>query len=60
MTKSLELAKELVNSKARIVNEVRKVIVGQDEVVENLLIIKENSFYLVLEQHQLKENLLRK
>ena len=38
MTKSLELAKELVNSKARIVNEVRKVIVGQDEVVENLLI----------------------
>jgi len=38
MTKSLELAKELVSSKARIVNEVRKVIVGQDEVVENLLI----------------------
>jgi MoxR-like ATPase len=38
MTKSLELAKELVNSKARIVNEVRKVIIGQDEVVENLLI----------------------
>ncbi len=38
MTKSLELAKELVNSKAKIVNEVRKVIVGQDEVVENLLI----------------------
>ena len=38
MTKSLELAKELVNSKARIVNEVRKIIVGQDEVVENLLI----------------------
>ena len=38
MTKSLELAKELVISKARIVNEVRKVIVGQDEVVENLLI----------------------
>ena len=38
MTKSLELAKELVNSKTRIVNEVRKVIVGQDEVVENLLI----------------------
>jgi len=38
MTKSLELAKELVSAKARIVNEVRKVIVGQDEVVENLLI----------------------
>ena len=38
MTKSLELAKELVNSKAKIVNEVRKVIVGQDEVLENLLI----------------------
>ena len=38
MTESLELAKELVSSKARIVNEVRKVIVGQDEVVENLLI----------------------
>ena len=38
MTKSLELAQELVNSKARIVNEVRKVIIGQDEVVENLLI----------------------
>ena len=38
MTKSLELAKELVSSKARIVNEVRKVIVGQDEVIENLLI----------------------
>ena len=37
MTKSLELAKELVNSKARIVNEVRKVIVGQDEVIESLL-----------------------
>ena len=38
MTKSLELAQELVNSKKRIVNEVRKVIVGQDEVLENLLI----------------------
>jgi len=38
MTESLELAKELVSSKARIVNEVRKVIVGQDEVIENLLI----------------------
>jgi len=38
MTKSLELAKELVNSKTRVVNEVRKVIIGQDEVVENLLI----------------------
>jgi MoxR-like ATPase len=38
MTKSLELAKELVSAKARIVNEVRKVIVGQDEVIEYLLI----------------------
>ena len=38
MTKSLELAQELVNSKKRIANEIRKVIVGQDEVLENLLI----------------------
>ena len=38
MNKNLELAKELVNSKSRIVDEIRKVIVGQDEVLENLLI----------------------
>ena len=38
MTKSLELARELVDSKNRIVNEIRKVIVGQDEVLEDLLV----------------------
>ena len=38
MTKSLELAKELVDSKGRIANEIRKVIVGQDEVLEALLV----------------------
>ena len=38
MTKSLELAKELVDSKNRIINEIRKVIVGQDEVLEDLLV----------------------
>ena len=38
MNENLELAKELVNSKSRIVDEIRKVIVGQDEVLENLLI----------------------
>ncbi len=38
MTKNLELAKELVDSKNRIVNEIRKVIVGQDEVLEDLLV----------------------
>lgn len=37
MAESLELAKELVSSKNRIVTEIRKVIVGQDEVIENLL-----------------------
>jgi len=37
MTESLEMAKELVNTKDRIVTEIRKVIVGQDEVIENLL-----------------------
>jgi len=38
MTKNLELAKELVESKNRIINEIRKVIVGQDEVLEDLLV----------------------
>ena len=38
MTKSLELAKELVDSKNRVTNEIRKVIVGQDEVLEDLLV----------------------
>ena len=38
MTDKLELAKELVDTKNRIVTEIRKVIVGQDEVIENLLI----------------------
>ena len=38
MTKGLELARELVDSKNRIVNEIRKVIVGQDEVLEALLV----------------------
>ena len=38
MNENLELAKELVNSKSRIVDEIRKVIVGQEEVLENLLI----------------------
>ena len=38
MTDKLELAKELVDTKNRIVAEIRKVIVGQDEVIENLLI----------------------
>ncbi len=38
MTKNLELAKELVDSKNRIANEIRKVIVGQDEVLEDLLV----------------------
>ena len=38
MTENLELAKELVDSKSRIVNEIRKVIIGQDEVLEDLLV----------------------
>ena len=38
MTKGLELARELMDSKNRIVNEIRKVIVGQDEVLEDLLV----------------------
>ena len=37
MTENLELAKELVKTKSRIATEIRKVIVGQDEVIENLL-----------------------
>ncbi|MCL0046231.1 MoxR family ATPase [Nitrospinaceae bacterium] len=38
MTENLELAKELVDSKSRIVNEISKVIIGQDEVLEDLLV----------------------
>jgi len=38
MTENLELAKELVDSKSRIVNEIRKIIIGQDEVLEDLLV----------------------
>jgi len=38
MTENLELAKDLVDSKGRIVNEIRKVIIGQDEVLEDLLV----------------------
>lgn len=38
MTENLELAKELVDSKSRIINEIRKVIIGQDEVLEDLLV----------------------
>jgi len=38
MTENLDLAKELVDSKSRIVNEIRKVIIGQDEVLEDLLV----------------------
>ena len=37
MTENLELAKELVNTKNLIVTEIRKVIVGQDNVIEDLL-----------------------
>ena len=35
----LELAKEFQEAKRKVVEEVRKVIVGQDEVIENLLIV---------------------
>jgi len=38
MSKNLELAKELVDSKNKIVTEIRKVIVGQDKVLEDLLV----------------------
>ncbi|MEE2986921.1 MAG: MoxR family ATPase [Nitrospinota bacterium] len=34
----MELAKELLDAKKRVVGELRKVIVGQDDVIENLLI----------------------
>ena len=33
----LELAQELLQAKNNIVAEIQKVIVGQDEVIENLL-----------------------
>ena len=36
MTENLELAKKLVKTKSRIATEICKVIVGQDEVIENL------------------------
>ena len=34
----LELAKELVQAKNNVVKEIHKVIVGQDEVIEDLLV----------------------
>jgi MoxR-like ATPase len=36
--KDLELAQELLKAKNEVVQEIRKVIVGQDEVIEDLLI----------------------
>ena len=36
--KDLGLAQELLSAKKRVTGEIRKVIVGQDEVIENLLI----------------------
>ena len=33
----LELAQELLNAKKNVVTEIQKVIIGQDEVIENLL-----------------------
>ena len=33
----LELAQELLNAKKNVVAEIQKVIIGQDEVIENLL-----------------------
>ncbi len=36
--KDLELVQELLKAKKEVVQEIRKVIVGQDEVIENLLI----------------------
>ena len=36
--KDLALAQELLSAKKRVTDEIRKVIVGQDEVIENLLI----------------------
>ncbi|SVD40822.1 uncharacterized protein METZ01_LOCUS393676, partial [marine metagenome] len=38
MSKNLELAKDLIDSKNKIVKEIRKVIVGQDKVLEDLLV----------------------
>ncbi|MBT5470657.1 MAG: AAA domain-containing protein, partial [Nitrospina sp.] len=34
----LELAQELLKAKKNVVNEIQKVIVGQDEVIEDLLV----------------------
>ncbi len=34
----LELAKELLDAKDKVVREIRKVIVGQDQVIEDLLV----------------------
>jgi MoxR-like ATPase len=34
----LELAKELLEAKGKILREIRKIIVGQDEVIEDLLV----------------------
>ena len=34
----LELAQELLNAKKNVVGEIQKVIVGQNEVIEDLLI----------------------
>ena len=36
--KDLELAQELLKSKKEVVQEIRKVIVGQDKVIEDLLV----------------------
>ena len=36
--KDLELAQELLKAKNEVVQEIRKVIVGQDEVIEDLLV----------------------
>ena len=33
----LELAQELLNAKKNVVTEIQKVIIGQDEVIEDLL-----------------------
>ena len=34
----LELAQELLNAKKNVVAEIQKVIIGQDEVIEDLLV----------------------
>ena len=34
----LELAQELLNAKKNVVTEIQKVIIGQDEVIEDLLV----------------------